>query len=591
MPDQLNQDVQSVNFARQTLAIYWQHIKVKPMRLIIALIFIPLSSLMFATVVPYFLSQAVAGLATSGDGIDEGLRMALLAGLVGGVFNYIGFLAIVRHESYVYDALVNQAANDLMRKDAAFFSNQKIGALTGKYIEFVNSYIKIQDVLIIKTLSFVIAMGVGVVLIARASLLLAFLLFVFTIFILIEIRITMKLRTPYRKKRRETRANIMGEVADSLTNSLVVKTFAKEDRELKHIEARADEHAKLYIKDMGIVMTEGTLRNLVTVGFQVGVVSVAIILLRKGSIELSAVIFSLTYLQRVAAQIFTLGDIVNGYDNAFLEAAPITKMILANNQINDRENAKKLVVDHASIKFDNASYSYEDGKVAIANFSLTVNPGEKIGLIGHSGAGKTTITKLLLRFDDLSSGSISIDGQKITDVTQQSLRNSIAYVPQEPMLFHRSLAENIGYAHSPLNQEMIISAAKKAHAHEFIKDLPNRYDTVVGERGVKLSGGQRQRVAIARAILKDAPILVLDEATSALDSESEKLIQDALNKLMKNRTSIVIAHRLSTIQKMDRIIVLDKGQIIEEGSHTELLAMKGTYAKLWAHQSGGFLEE
>ncbi len=591
MPDQKNQGNQSVNLARQTLAIYWQHIKVRPLRFIIALVFIPLSSLMFATVVPFFLSQAVAGLATSNEGVNHGLKMALLAGIIGGVFNYVGFMAIVRHESYIYNALINHAANDLMHKDASFFSNQKIGALTGKYIEFVNSYIKIQDVLIIKTLSFAIATGVGVALIARASLLLALLLFVFTIFILIEIRVTMRFRTPYRKKRRETRANIMGEVADSLTNSLVVKTFAKEDRELKQIETRADEHAKLYIKDMGIVMTEGTLRNLVTVGFQVGVISVAIILLQKGSIELSAVIFSLTYLQRVAAQIFTLGDIVNGYDNAFLEAAPITKIIMSNNKINDRNNAKKLIVSKGRIEFNNASYAYEDEKIAISNLSLTVKPGEKIGLIGHSGAGKTTITKLLLRFDDLTAGYISIDGQKITDVTQHSLRNAIAYVPQEPMLFHRSLAENIGYVHYPTRLNEVIGAAKKAHAHEFIKDLPNGYKTLVGERGVKLSGGQRQRVAIARAILKDAPILVLDEATSALDSESEKLIQDALNKLMRNRTSIVIAHRLSTIQKMDRIIVLDKGKIIEEGSHTELLAMKGTYAKLWAHQSGGFLEE
>jgi ATP-binding cassette subfamily B protein len=192
---------------------------------------------------------------------------------------------------------------------------------------------------------------------------------------------------------------------------------------------------------------------------------------------------------------------------------------------------------------------------------------------------------------DIQGGTITIDGQDISKVTQESLRKAISYVPQEPMLFHRTLAENIRYGKLDATDEEVTRAAKLAHAHEFIKGLPSGYDTLVGERGVKLSGGQRQRVAIARAILKDAPILVLDEATSALDSESEKLIQDALNKLMKNRTSIVIAHRLSTIQKMDRIIVLDKGQIIEEGSHTELLAMKGTYAKLWAHQSGGFLEE
>ena len=192
---------------------------------------------------------------------------------------------------------------------------------------------------------------------------------------------------------------------------------------------------------------------------------------------------------------------------------------------------------------------------------------------------------------DIQEGVITIDEQDIAKVTQSSLRKAISYVPQEPMLFHRTLSENIRYGKLNATDAEVERAAKLAHAHEFIKDLPQGYETLVGERGVKLSGGQRQRVAIARAILKDAPILVLDEATSALDSESEKLIQDALGKLMKNRTSIVIAHRLSTIQKMDRIIVLDKGKITEEGSHKELLLKNGTYAKLWAHQSGGFIEE
>jgi ATP-binding cassette subfamily B protein len=212
-------------------------------------------------------------------------------------------------------------------------------------------------------------------------------------------------------------------------------------------------------------------------------------------------------------------------------------------------------------------------------------------VVGHSGSGKTTLTRLLLRFSDIESGAIMIDGQDIGNVTQKSLRESIAYVPQEPMLFHRSLRENIAYGKPNATMKEITAAAEKANALEFIKKLPDGFETTVGERGVKLSGGQRQRIAIARAILKDAPILVLDEATSALDSDSEKLIQDALSKLMKGRTSIVVAHRLSTIAKLDRIIVLEDGQIAEQGSHDELLKQKGTYAKLWAHQSGGFIEE
>jgi ATP-binding cassette subfamily B protein len=192
---------------------------------------------------------------------------------------------------------------------------------------------------------------------------------------------------------------------------------------------------------------------------------------------------------------------------------------------------------------------------------------------------------------DIDKGEILIDGQNIANITQDDLRRSITYVPQEPLLFHRTLAENIGYGKADASQKDIVRAAKLAHAHEFIKDLPGGYETLVGERGIKLSGGQRQRIAIARAMLKEAPILVLDEATSALDSESEKLIQEALWKLMESKTAVVIAHRLSTVQRMDRIVVLDEGRIVEQGSHKELLAVKGTYAKLWAHQSGGFLEE
>jgi ATP-binding cassette subfamily B protein len=224
-------------------------------------------------------------------------------------------------------------------------------------------------------------------------------------------------------------------------------------------------------------------------------------------------------------------------------------------------------------------------------FSVTIKPGERVGLVGHSGSGKTTFTRVLLRFSDIQKGQIRIDGQDIADVTQESLRRSIAYVPQESTLFHRTLGENISYGKASATKNEVIQAAKLANAWEFIRQLPQGFETLVGERGIKLSGGQRQRIAIARAILKDAPILLLDEATSALDSESEKLIQASLDNLMKDRTSIVIAHRLSTIAKLDRILVLEKGRIVEDGSHAALIKKNGVYAKLWNHQSGGFIEE
>jgi ATP-binding cassette subfamily B protein len=233
----------------------------------------------------------------------------------------------------------------------------------------------------------------------------------------------------------------------------------------------------------------------------------------------------------------------------------------------------------------------DDTSLLFSDFNLLVPQGQRLGLVGQSGSGKTTLTKLILRFADITNGSITIDGTDINDVTQESLRKNIAYVPQEPMLFHRSLRDNIAYGKINATDAEIREAATQANALKFIEKQARGFDTLVGERGVKLSGGQRQRIAIARAILKDAPILILDEATSALDSESEKLIQDALQKLMKGRTSIVIAHRLSTIAKLDRIVVLDDGKIVEDGSHSQLLKQNGIYANLWSHQSGGFIED
>jgi ATP-binding cassette subfamily B protein len=259
--------------------------------------------------------------------------------------------------------------------------------------------------------------------------------------------------------------------------------------------------------------------------------------------------------------------------------------------IRDRESPESLKMHDGHIVFNHVSFFYKDGNPVLKDFNLDIAPGERVGFVGHSGAGKTTITKLLLRFADTIEGSITIDGQDIKNITQNDLRSVISYVPQEPILFHRTIGENIAYSNPDATKEEIIDVAKKAFAHDFIIKLPKGYDTLVGERGIKLSGGERQRIAIARAMLKNSPILVLDEATSSLDSVSEAFIQNAFDLLMKGKTTIVIAHRLSTISKMDRIIVLDKGKVIEMGTHKELIEKSGVYADLWNHQSGGFLED
>lgn len=260
-------------------------------------------------------------------------------------------------------------------------------------------------------------------------------------------------------------------------------------------------------------------------------------------------------------------------------------------EIMDKPNAQPLVVTQGRIEFKNVSFHYDEGAHLFKNKSVVIEPGQKIGLVGLSGSGKSTFVNLILRLFDVESGQILIDGKNIRDVTQESLRENIAMIPQDVTLFHRTLMENIRYGHIDATDAEIIAASKKAHCHEFISRLPEKYNALVGERGIKLSGGQRQRIAIARAMLKNAPILILDEATSALDSLTEKLIQDGLHVLMQNRTTIVVAHRLSTLSEMDRILVFEKGRIIEDGSHEELIKIQSHYSRMWKMQAGGFLPE
>jgi ATP-binding cassette subfamily B protein len=343
-------------------------------------------------------------------------------------------------------------------------------------------------------------------------------------------------------------------------------------------------------------MTKNMNQELVTGAIQVtlyvSVIGFSIWLATTGRIAVGIIYLCLDYIRTILMRLWDLNGTFRAITRLFGDANDMTEIFMISPEIADSTDAKEFTVTKGDLSFDNVTFTYPEAKEALFhNFNLHIEHGQKVGLVGHSGSGKTSITKLTLRFMDIQSGNITIDGHNIADMKQSDLRDAISYVPQEPLLFHRSIAENISYGKHQATLEEIKTAAKKAHAHEFIVDLPEGYDTLVGERGVKLSGGQKQRIAIARTFLKNAPIIVLDEATSALDSESEVLIQDALLRLMEGKTAIVIAHRLSTIQRMDSVIVLAHGSIAEQGTHEALLSNKGIYADLWKHQSGGFIKE
>ena len=394
----------------------------------------------------------------------------------------------------------------------------------------------------------------------------------------------------------DARSLMTGRITDAYSNIATVKLFSHGAREAAYAKQSMEEFMVTVHAQMRLATLLHTCSFIVNSSLTVGTTALGIWLWYHGQVGVGAVATATAMALRVnglsqyimweSARLFENIGTVN--DGMATLSKPQT--------ILDKPNALPLKVSQGEIKFEHVDFSYEAGKPLLNGFNLTIRPGEKVGLIGRSGAGKSTIVNLLLRFYEPQSGTISIDGQNVDSVTQESLRAQIGLVTQDTSLLHRSVRDNIIYGRPDATEAEMISAAERAEAAGFIPNLSDAkgrrgYDAHVGERGVKLSGGQRQRIAIARVMLKDAPILLLDEATSALDSEVEAAIQESLDKMMEGKTVIAIAHRLSTIAAMDRLIVLDKGRIIEEGSHTELLEKQGLYAKLWAHQSGGFLSE
>lgn len=556
--------------------------------------FILVSTIAINTIAPFATSNILANLVNPTGHTTRYVYLLVIASIVGVVANRIGFSALMRLTAKVSKDLEKIVLDMLLKRGVSFHANNVSGKLVSDAIDYPRSYMQVQNAIFIELIPFAISVTVGVVIISLHSVSLGIIIFLMSVLVVAWAWWTSLSRADLRVRRKDAQRKVTAHIGDSITNVMTVKSFANEAYELDRNEALSTKLKKIRIKDWLDVAIDGSNRHGALLGMQLLFVLYLVHITSNNPALLGVSIFAFSYSVTMTNRLFQINTIIRNLEDGLIEAAPMTEYLAEPIEITDISNASQLEMIDASIVFDNVSFRYSDGSIdenIFNNFSLSVKAGERIGLVGPSGGGKSTLMKLLLRFEDPTNGIIAISGQDITQVTQTSLRQNIAYVSQEPLLFHRNITENITYGNPSAGFADIEEAARKANALDFIATLPKGFDTVVGERGVKLSGGQRQRIAIARAILKNAPILLLDEATSALDSESEKYIQTALKELMKNKTVIVIAHRLSTINQLDRIVVVDEGRIVEEGSHKELLKNKGLYARLWSHQSGGFIEE
>lgn len=473
-----------------------------------------------------------------------------------------------------------------------FFSETYGGALVSQINRFLKAYEEFDNVTIFDYLA-----DFSRVILSAAMLLfiappLGILLAVWApIFIFVLVYFSIK-KAPATRADAAADSKVIAYLSDAITNMVTIKTFARAKLERKKFNAVSADRYRKRLRSWWLNTRTRNYRWVVAIAFFVVYIFLSIHLVVEGSITPAAMIAGQIYVFAIFNGLLRLHTVVQRTEQLFADAAELTDIMDQTLELTDPEHPEKSRIKNGLIEFKSTGFKYpKTSKDVFNGLDLNIQPGQRVGLVGHSGSGKSTITRLILRFFDVDSGAILIDGQDIRHITQDDLRSNIAYIPQEPILFHRSLMDNISYGREDATEKEVHKASHLAYADNFIQRLPEKYDTLVGERGVKLSGGEKQRVAIARAMLTKAPILILDEATSALDSKSEKYITRALDELMKGRTTIVIAHRLSTIQKLDRIIVMKDGKIIEDGTHDELLAKNGEYAELWSHQTGGFLED
>lgn len=578
-----------------TLKIFWQ--EARAFRLLISVMFLAvIGGASSGVIIPLYFKRFFDVLTESADvqaAVPALLQVLFLIAVLEG-FRWIFWRTAGFANTYFQPAVMARLANRcfayLHQHSFSYFNNNFVGSLVKRLNWFVRAFESVADKITWVLLPLFIELSIVIFVLFKKNLWLgAGSLAWLALFLIVNLFFTFyKLRFDIQRNEAETRAT--GILADTITNNNNVKLFVGYERE-RGTFGRAMERVR-YLRwftwnlDTAFEAVQGFL----VVALELGIFYLAIQLWKDGALTVGDFVLLQSYVIIIFDKVWDFGKIVRQLYSDLADAEEMTVIFDTPHEIQDAPGAKPLQVARGEIIFKDVDFYYHETRKIFSKLNLRIAPREKVALVGPSGAGKSTIVKLLLRMHDSTGGAITVDGQKISRVTQESLWQAISLVPQDPVLFHRTLLENIRYGRPEASDEQVFQAAKLAHCDEFILEFPDKYNTYVGERGVKLSGGERQRVAIARAILRDAPILVLDEATSSLDSESEALIQDALKNLMRNKTVIVIAHRLSTIMTMDRIVVVDRGAIVEEGTHQKLLKeKKGIYKNLWKIQAGGFV--
>lgn len=578
------------------LKYYWQFVKQYSWSQVILLLGFGLGSFAADGISPLIYKKIVDGVSSQPSMAMEELRfwLILLVALV--VFYNIAFRAadyfMIKSQSKILQHLTDYSLEQLQRHSYNFFSNAFTGGLVAKTKRFVQAFEVLHDQFVFMVWMNGIALISYLVILWLQSWILGAIFLAWLMAYGFLTVFMIKWQTPKSLQSAAADSEATAHYSDIISNILTVKMFGFGGREKKNFaKTTANQEEKRRAAWMQQTFWNSTLQGVVIGVFSMALLWTSVELWNIGVITAGTIVLVQIYGIFTFMIVWNIGRSIVKAASAVADAAEMVKIFETESGVKDAVDPDKLEVKKGEIEFKDTDFSYNDGSPVFEKLNLAINPGEKVALVGHSGAGKSTVVKLLLRFMDVEKGEILIDGQNISSVTQDDLRSQIAYVPQEPLLFHRTLKENIAYGRPDATMEEIIEVSKRAHAHEFIEKLPDKYESLVGERGIKLSGGERQRIAIARAMLKNAPIVVLDEATSALDSISEAKIQEAFEELMKGKTTIVIAHRLSTIRKMDRIVVFDKGEVVETGTHDELLAKQGIYSELWASQVGGFITE